>query len=292
MKPLDGIRIVSTAINVPGPVAAAALRDLGAAVVKAEPPFGDPLKAAAPAWYAQLCAGVEVLTLDLKHPEGCGRLRALLDTTDVLLTSSRPSSLERLGLGWDSLHSRYSRLCHVAIVGYAAPRQDEAGHDLTYQCDAGLVAPPALPATLIADLSGAQQAVSGTLALLLARERSGEAGRVEIALSDAAAAFAPPVQHGLTTAHGWLGGGVPAYNVYRSSDGWIAVAALEPQFRLRLARELGINVEDADAMARTFSARPAQEWATWGRERGLPMAAIRFPFPVSRNPLPVPRNQP
>ena len=284
MSPLDGISIVSTAINVPGPVAVAALRDMGAAVVKVEPPFGDPLAAAAPAWYAQLCTGTEVLPLDLKHPEGRGRLRALLDTTDVLITSSRPSSLERLGLGWESLHSQYSRLCHVAIVGYAAPRQDVAGHDLTYQCDAGLVAPPALPSTLIADLSGAQQAVSATLALLLARESRGEAGRIEIALSDAASAFAPPVQHGLTTAHGWLGGGVPAYNVYRSSDGWIAVAALEPQFRITLARELGINVEDADAMSRTFAARTANEWDAWGRDRGLPMVAIRHPFPVTRYP--------
>ena len=277
MKPLDGIRIVSTAINVPGPVAAAALRDLGAGVVKVEPPFGDPLAAAAPRWYEELCAGIEVLPLDLKHLEGQARLRALLDTADVLVTASRPSSLERLGLGWEALHSQYPRLCYVAIVGYAGPRHEDAGHDLTYQCDAGLVAPPALPSTLIADLSGAQQAVSATLALLLARERSGQAARIEVALSAAAAAFAPPVRHRLTTSNGWLGGGLPAYNVYRSSDGWIAVAALEPQFRSALARELGIDVEDANAMTRTFAGRTANEWHAWGRERGLPVVAIRLP---------------
>jgi crotonobetainyl-CoA:carnitine CoA-transferase CaiB-like acyl-CoA transferase len=252
------------------------LRDIGATVVKVEPPFGDPVAAAAPAWYALLCAGIEVLPLDLKHPEGRARLRMLLDTADVLITASRPSSLERLGLGWPALHSSHPRLCHVAIVGYAAPRHDEAGHDLTYQCDAGLVAPPALPATLIADLSGAQQAVSAALALLLARERTGEAGRTEVALAEAAAAFAPPVRHGLTTGNGWLGGGVPAYNVYRASDGWIAIAALEPQFRFALARELGIDVEDRKAMTATFGTRTAEEWQAWGHQRGLPLAAVRL----------------
>ena len=289
IQSLSGIKVVSTAVNVPGPVAAAALRDMGAEIVKVEPPSGDPLAAVAPAWYAQLCAGIEVLPLDLKHPEGRARLRALLDITDVLITASRPSSLERLGLGWEYLHAHYPRLCHVAIVGYAAPRHDEAGHDLTYQSDAGLVAPPALPPTLIADLSGAQQGVIAALGLLMARERTREAGRVEVALAEAAAVFAPPVHHGLTTASGWLGGAVPAYNVYRASDGWVAVAALEPHFRAALARELGIDVEDAAAMTHTFAGRTANEWEAWGRERGLPLAAIRFPLPVTRDPFPVSR---
>ena len=272
---LDGIRVVSTAINVPGPVAAAMLRDMGAAVVKIEPPFGDPLAAGAPGWYAQLCEGIAVLSLDLKQAAGRTRLRQLLENSDLLISASRPSSLARLGLDWPSLHAAYPRLCHVAIVGYPAPRHDEAGHDLTYQSDAGLVAPPALPSTLIADLSGAQQAVIAALGLLLARERAGEAGRTDVALADAAAAFAPPVRHGLTTASGWLGGGVAAYNVYGAADGWVAVAALEPQFRSALARELGIDVENRDAMTRTFAARTAQAWEVWARERGLPLAAVR-----------------
>jgi alpha-methylacyl-CoA racemase len=275
VKPLDGIRIVSTAINVPGPVAAAGLRDMGAEVVKVEPPSGDPLAAAAPAWYAQLCDTIEVLVLDLKHPDGQARLRTLLAATDVLITASRPASLERLGLGWESVHSRCPRLCHVAIVGYAAPRQDEAGHDLTYQSEAGLVTPPALPSTLIADLSGAQQAVIASLALLFARERTGAGAYQEVALSEAAAAFALPVRHGLTIANGWLGGKTAAYNVYRALDGWVAVAALEPQFREALKRELGVEIVGGDDLARAFATRTAEEWGAWARERGLPLSAVR-----------------
>jgi crotonobetainyl-CoA:carnitine CoA-transferase CaiB-like acyl-CoA transferase len=132
-----------------------------------------------------------------------------------------------------------------------------------------------MPATLIADLSGAQQAVIAALALLLDRERTGSATYAEVALSDAAAVFASPVRHGLTTASGWLGGGTAAYNVYRALDGWVAVAALEPQFRAALERELGIAIDDRDALARTFATRTVEEWDSWGRERALPLAAVR-----------------
>jgi crotonobetainyl-CoA:carnitine CoA-transferase CaiB-like acyl-CoA transferase len=281
---LKGIRVLSTAANVPGPVAAAMLRDMGASVVKVEPPFGDPLAAAAPEWYAELCAGIEILKLDLKHAHGRAQVAARLEETDVLLTASRPASLERLGLDWPSLHARHPRLCHVAIIGYPAPRQDEAGHDLTYQSDAGLVAPPALPQTLIADLSGAQRAVIAALGLLLARDRTGEAGRADVTLSDAAAAFAPPARHRLTTSGGWLGGGLAAYNVYRASNGWVAVAALEPQFRRMLAQGLGIDVEDRQAMAGALATRTAEEWDAWGRERGLPLASVRGVVPEPPKP--------
>jgi alpha-methylacyl-CoA racemase len=269
------MRVVSTAVNVPGPVAAAALRDKGACVVKVEPPSGDPLAAAAPGWYAELCAGIEVRCLDLKSAEGTARLHEQLAAADVLITSLRPASLERLGLSWKALHDRYPRLCQVAIIGYPRPRHDEAGHDLTYQVEAGLVAPPALPATLIADLSGAQQAVIVTLELLLARERIGVAGFGEVALSQAAVAFAAPRRHGLTTGNGWLGGGAAAYNLYAARDGWVAVAALEPQFRSALGRELDVDIDDRDALAGILAMRTAEEWTQWARERGLPLAGFR-----------------
>ena len=277
MPTLTGIRVVTTAVNVPGPVAAAMLRDMGAAIVKIEPPFGDPVAAAAPAWYTELCAGVDVRILDLKSAEGRDHLDRLLEEADLLLTATRPSSLERLGLSWTSVHERFPRLCQVAIVGYPTPRQDEAGHDLTYQADAGLVGPPALPRTLVADLSGAQRAAIAALGLLLSRARGAAPGYVEVALSDAASLFAEPLRHGLTQATGWLGGGAAAYGIYPTRDGWVAVAALEPQFRTALARELSIDIDDRDALARTLSTRTAEEWDAWGRERGLPLAVVRCP---------------
>lgn len=271
---LQGVRIVSTAVNIPGPVAASILRDMGAIIVKVEPPNGDPLSMMASRWYAELSAGMEVKRLDLKSESGRAQMDEMLTSSDLLLTSSRPSSLERLGLAWRDVHSRHPRLCSVAIVGYAAPGEDVAGHDLTYQANVGLVMPPAMPRTLIADLGGAQRAVIAALELLFARERTGEGGCVQVSLAESARLFAEPVRHGLSESTGVLGGADAAYNLYAASDGWVAVAALEPQFRSALARELGVIVDDREALARVLRERSAQDWERWGIARGLPIAAV------------------
>src|SRR5580765_1980651 len=150
-KPIEGIRVVSLALNVPGPVAAARLHQLGASVTKIEPPIGDPLIRYCPAWYRKLAAGQDVLGLDLKDLAARGRFAKLLAETDLLLTSNRPAALARRGLAWPQLHTLYPRLNHVAIVGYPAPKENVAGHDLTYQAALGLLVPPHLPRTLLAD---------------------------------------------------------------------------------------------------------------------------------------------
>jgi crotonobetainyl-CoA:carnitine CoA-transferase CaiB-like acyl-CoA transferase len=274
MRPLEAFNAVSLAVNVPGPTTAARLAALGATVTKVEPPFGDPLASASPSWYQELRAGQEIVVLDLKQEGDRARLDELLEPADLLLTSSRPAALGRLGLTWAELHTRFPRLCQVAIVGYPAPDQDRAGHDLTYAAEHGLVAPPDLPRTLVADLAGAELATSAALALLLARERSGEAGYAEVALGDAASAFAVPLRHGATVPGGQLGGGNPAYGVYPAQEGWLAVAALEPHFRERLAKELDLDELTHDALTAAFRARTAEEWEAWGREHDLPLGAV------------------
>src|SRR5579862_7324753 len=103
---LAGVTIVDLSINLPGPLASAQLRDLGGRVVKVEPPTGDLLALAAPAWYDELCAGKERVSVDLKTTSGQERLAVLLRDADLLLTSQRPRALARLGLAWDSLHAR------------------------------------------------------------------------------------------------------------------------------------------------------------------------------------------
>jgi alpha-methylacyl-CoA racemase len=276
MQTLGGIRIVTTAVNVPGPVAVAMLREKGAAVVKVEPPDGDPLSRWAPVWYSELCAGVEVLRLDLKSPQGQERLHGLLAAADLLVTASRPASLLRLGLSWSDLRRRHGRLCHVAIVGYAGPRQHLAGHDLTYQAEAGLLTAPAMPAALVADLSGAQRAAVEAINLLFARERTGAAAHAEVALGDCAKLFAEPLRHGLTAPTGVLGGACAAYGIYAARDGWLVVAALEPQFRSALARALGVDVESRAALASTLSEKSAGEWQQWAEVRDLPLYALKI----------------
>src|SRR5262245_65251204 len=132
LSPLRHVRAVNLGTNLPGPVAAARLVELGATVTKVEPPDGDPVELVAPALYAELARGQDVVRLDLKTPDGRSELDRLLAGADVLLTSSRPSALARLGLGRDELAQRHPHLVHVAIVGRPEPEQELAGHDLTY----------------------------------------------------------------------------------------------------------------------------------------------------------------
>jgi crotonobetainyl-CoA:carnitine CoA-transferase CaiB-like acyl-CoA transferase len=274
LKPLADLKVVSLAINLPGPVAAARLRDLGATVTKIEPREGDPLARGCPEWFRALHENVSILPLDLKAAIDHERLFALLGDADLLLTSSRPSALERLGLAWHDLHPRFPRLCHVAIIGHGPPHEDQPGHDLTYQASLGLVEPPRLPRALVADLGGAEEAVTTAVALLLARERGQEAQAAYVSLEAAAARHAVPYEYGLTSVGGLLGGGWPGYNLYQAAKGWIAVAALEPHFAERLVQELGIVLLTHEQLAEAFRERTADEWETWGTRRDLPIRAV------------------
>jgi alpha-methylacyl-CoA racemase len=272
---LQGVKIVSLALNVPGPVAAARLTKLGADVTKVEPPSGDATKTVAPAWYESLCKGQTVLRLDLKTPDGRAKLDELLARADLLLASFRPSALQRLGLDWESLHARYPKLCFAGIVGYLAPLQERTGHDLTYQCDLGLLRPPQMPPSLFIDLAGAERAVSMALALLNRAARSGEACSAWVSLHECARDLAEPLKAGLTSSNGVLGGGYPLYGFYRANDGWIAVAALEPHFAERLLSELGLKNADRPELERIFLQRRSASWEKWAAELDLPLVAVR-----------------
>lgn len=273
---LDGLHLVTLAPNLPGPLAAVRLRDLGMRVTKVESPAGDPFETYCAPWYREMHDGIEVVKLDLKSAEGRVAMQSLLTTADLLLTSTRPATLERLGLGWDALHKTHPRLCHVAIIGEAPPRDGAPGHDLTYQAVAGLVSPPQMPATLIADIGGALEAVIAALALLTRRERHGEAGCTLVALADAAHYFAQPVRWGLTgpRAH-MLGGGFTAYDLYQASDGWIAVAALEPHFQKKLLSHFPGEGSERERLVSGFRARSAAEWHAWAEAEDLPIVAVK-----------------
>ncbi|HMF90402.1 MAG TPA: CoA transferase [Candidatus Angelobacter sp.] len=274
-KALSGVKVVSLALNAPGPVAAARLAALGAEVTKVEPPAGDPLKTAAPEWYESLCRKQTVAILNLKDETGRRRLEELLAGADLLLASFRPSALRRLQLDWESLHARHPRLCFAGIIGYPPPLEERSGHDLTYLASAGLLAPPQLPLSLFVDLAGAERCVSKALALLFSFSRTKQAGCEFVSLYECACELAAPRNAGLTRQGGTLGGGYALYSMYRASDGWIAVAALEPHFARRLLSELGLSATDRTSLEETFRRRSAADWEQWAIERDLPLAAVR-----------------
>lgn len=265
--PLAGIRLVSIAQNVPGPLAVARLAAEGARATKIEPPSGDPLRTYCPSWYDELHRGIVVERLDLKSGAGQPRLMALLADAALLVTSQRPSALARLSLDPPALARACPHLSLLRIVGDVA-EPETPGHDLTYQAGVGLVRHD-LPVTLFADVTAAERAVQA--ALLLLRQSPGSMR--EIGLRDSLDSLVAPLGHGLTTPGGTLGGGLPAYGVYAARSGRVAVAALEPHFQKRLFESLGLP-PDAD-LASAFASRTAAEWEAWARKHDLPIVEVR-----------------
>jgi len=291
LRALAGIRILSLALNVPGPAALMRCARMGAHCVKIEPPSGDPLLRYDKAAYEELHEGVRVLEADLKTEPGQKALHQELAKADVLLTSFRPSALEKLGMGWKGLHHRYPMLSHVAIVGAPGAQAEVPGHDLTYLADNDLVGGMELPATLFADMSGSLMASEAILQAALRRrepyagtgEPHPQGAYLEVALSEAAAYLAMPRRWGMTQPHGAVGGAHAGYRLYRCKDARVAVAALEPHFAAALCAAAGVAASDLKAMfapethegiAAFMASRTRQELEQLAVERDLPLHTL------------------
>ena len=241
-KPLRGVRVVTLALNLPGPAAIMRLAQMGASCTKINPPSGDPMNRFSADAYGMFHKGVKDKTLDLKTAAGQAAIHKLLPNTDVLLTSFRPSALAKLGLSWKTLHKQYPGLSLIEIVGAPGPLAEIPGHDLTYQAEVGLVNGMDLPPSLFADMGGALMASEATLKAVIGLKTSGKGSRHEVALSEAAAWLAMPRRLGMTTSQGSVGGAHAGYRVYACKNGRVAVAALEPHFAVSLCEAAGVAI--------------------------------------------------
>lgn len=255
MGALDGVRVVDFTRQLPGPFASRELLRLGAAVVKVEPPEGDPTPEP---WYSALNAGKEVVSWDAatgSQPEGAAE-------ADVVLEGFRPGVFERLGveLAPDAI------LCSITGHGATGARALDAGHDLNYLGYAGVLADtaPAVPPVQIADLAaGAQQAVIEILAALL----EGGGKRIVVSMTHNAHKL---VAHRVTgdPLPRLLTGGVACYRIYETADGrHLTVAALEPKFWRNLCDlldrpDLADRAFEAELpeLAELFRSRSLREW--------------------------------
>ncbi|MBC7446332.1 MAG: CoA transferase [Polaromonas sp.] len=283
MQPLQGVRLLSLALNLPGPAALMRCRQMGATCLKLEPPGGDPMKQYNQAAYRQLHEHIELLTADLKTEAGQQLLHRELAQADVLLTSFRPSALAKLGLTWQALHRQHPLLSQVAIVGAPGERAETAGHDLTYLAENGLVSGLDLPATLFADMGGSLMASEAVLQAVMHRRSQGEGIYLEIALSSAAGYLALPRAWGLSRPGAPVGGGHAGYRVYACQDGRVALAALEPHFAARLCAAAGIEAGGPQAMfepathaavAAFMRARTRQELDTLAIDKDIPLHTL------------------
>lgn len=257
LRPLKGVRILSLALNLPGPAALMRCQQMGATCTKLEPPphptapkgtSGDPMGLYNREAYAVLHKGVKIASADLKTDKGQIALHKALAKTDVLITSFRPSALKKLGLDWKDLHKRYPQLSIVTIVGAPGERAEEPGHDLTYLAENNLVSGLDLPPTLYADMGGSLMASEAVLQTRLLQLQKGKGVRLEVALSVAAGYLALPRTWGLTRPGAAVGGGHAGYRVFPCKDGRVALAALEPHFAASLGAAVGLKSSNIMAM--------------------------------------------
>jgi alpha-methylacyl-CoA racemase len=138
---LSGIKVIDCSQFIPGPYATLICADLGAEVVKVEPPAGDPMRYAgtldkdgSSAAYKLLNKGKTIVKIDLKAPEGVGEFKKLIAGADVLLESYRPGVFGKLGFSAEDLQKINPGLVHVALTGYGQTGRysERAGHDLNY----------------------------------------------------------------------------------------------------------------------------------------------------------------
>lgn len=289
LRPLKGVRILSLALNLPGPAAMMRLRAMGASCTKLEPPApvampagtpGDPMGMYNLPAYTTLHQGIRIMQADLKTAKGQAALHKALARTDVLLTSFRPSALDKLGLGWAGLKKRYPTLSLVAIVGAPGPRAEEPGHDLTYMAEAGLVTGMETPPSLYADMGGSLMASEAVLQVQLQRLASGKGARLEVALSEAAHYLALPRNWGLTTPKGSVGGSHAGYRVYACKDGRVAFAALEPHFAQRLMLAVGHAQSDMRTMSRPESHEAIAAFALGKTRAQLDALSVQKDIPL------------
>jgi crotonobetainyl-CoA:carnitine CoA-transferase CaiB-like acyl-CoA transferase len=300
--PLDGIRVLDLTRLLPGPVATMHLADMGAEVTKIEDPgAGDYARVMGPVrndvsqFFVAVNRGKRMMRLDLKDAAHREQLLAMVESADVLVESFRPGVMDKLGLGWQVLRQRNPKLVMCAISGYGqdGPFAQLAGHDINYIGYAGMLdqnagadGVPVLPNLQVGDLlGGAQSALQGILAALVAVKMGGAGRFVDVSMTDAVLAHnlmpLVAVNNGAPAEPGrdLLSGGVPCYNVYRTADGrYMAVGALELKFwqaccdvlgrpDLKMRHwQLGQQVGGDDAMAlkaeleALFATRTLAQW--------------------------------
>ncbi|MFQ5699277.1 MAG: CaiB/BaiF CoA transferase family protein [Myxococcota bacterium] len=294
--PLSGVRVIEVAQEIQGPYAGLFLADMGADVVKVEfPGIGDlsrymriRLIAGDDAphpdfshYFLAMNRGKRSLTLDLKNPDGAQVLQELLDSADVLLTNYRPGVLDRLGFGWEELSQRNPRLIYAAgsSFGPRGPWRTRPSRDTLAQAAGGLMAktgaegdPPRPCGALVADHSAALTLVSGILAALYARERTGRGQQVDASIFGTVLAL-QPMEIGFTS----LTGGIETpragrghqflhgvWGAFQTRDGWICLAGVDdarwPAFCSALEiEEVKDDPECADVVTRNYHGKRIEE---------------------------------
>lgn len=259
--PLAGVRILELASNLAGPYGAQILHDLGAEVIKVEPPGGDAARQWGPPFvgangsiFAAANRGKRSMRLDLRSDSDRDALRGLIAESDVLIEALQPGAFAALGFGWEVVHQLNPRLiyCSVLAYGETGPLRSLPGYDPLMQAHAGLMSvtgerggDPVRVGTSIVDMGSGMWLAIAVLAALQERAGTGAGVRLSVALYDTALAWNAYhlLGHAATgVVPGRMGTELPMiapYGVYETADGRLMLAAANDRLFRALCAALG-----------------------------------------------------
>src|SRR5438046_3047129 len=233
--PLDGIHVVDFSMFVPGPFASSMLADLGAEVIKVEPPRGDPGRSYVPVQFGTENRNKRSIALDLKHADAASVVEKLARHAQVALEGFRPGVAKRLGIDYETLRQHNGALVYCSISGYGQTGawRERPGHDVNYVAAAGGLCfpgqwrkPPARSSLPIADMVGGAFAAVSILAAL----REGKGAYLDLSLFEAAF-FLTAMRHGLDPEVDPRAHLFPVNDVFETADGRrLTLGILEEHF--------------------------------------------------------------
>lgn len=322
MGPLSGVRVIDLTAMVMGPYCTQIMADMGADVIKVEPPEGDDTRfiSVAPVQgmsgvFTNVNRGKRSVVLDLRSDAGKAALAKLIQSADVFIHSMRAKAITKLGFGYDAVAAINPKIVYTNCYGYSrrGPERDQPAYDDTIQAECGL---PALQmmltgeanfvASIIADKITGLTALYATMMGLFHRERTGEGQEVEVSMFETMAAFML-VEH----ANGQLftpplgpanypRAVAPKRRPYRTKDGYIAaliyndkhwslfVDAVRPAWASDELATLKQRAKQVDRvyglLAETMLERTTADWLALFRQLGIPAAPLRTPEELFDNP--------
>lgn len=270
--PLAGMRVLDFSIMVAGPYCARLLADVGAEVIKIEPPEGDDMRLRTPlrdghsTYFGQLNAGKRSLALDLKNADAIKLVHRMVAEADIIVENFRPGVMDRLGLGYEALRAINPRLIYCSISGYgqsgpAAERaayamivHAESGFDTSLMRYAGDRERPAAGAIFVADILGGIFGYSAIQTALVQRTRTGEGQRIDVALMDCMLNL---LVYELQEAQFPIRSPRPTYGPVRTRDGDILIAPVTPRNFAALCEVTGQEELTSDPRFSSIPARGA-----------------------------------
>ena len=289
--PLSGITIIDLSRILAGPYCTLLLAELGARVIKIEPPRqGDdarqygPFKNGKSAYFISVNRGKESIAIDLKSPAGRDIFERLLGKADALVENFRPGTMEKLGYGWDTLHPRYPRLVYAAASGFGhnGPYSHYPAYDMVVQGLGGIMSitgHPGMPltrvGTSVGDLAGGLYTAVALNAALLHRERTGEATKVDVALFDCQLALLENAIMRYTTTGeipGPMGARHPSitpFEAFATRDGNLIIAAGNDGLFIKLAQALNRTDLAENPLFRTNALRNEHQEALRAEIEGV-----------------------